>query len=406
MHPDWIYLDNNATTAPADEVINAMVDTMRGTWGNASSNHDAGQDAKQLLVQSRAKVARFLGCKPAEVVFTSGATEANHMALRGAVGFNGRHGLVMSAAEHAGVHKLARQLALQPGVEVAQIGLLPDGTLDLAQARALITEQVALVSVMAANNETGVLMPIGEIARLAHAHGAMLHVDATQLVGKLPFDFGKSGADLVSVSAHKFHGPKGVGALLVRQGLNWPVLFAGSQERGRRAGTENLPGIAGFAAAAERLTLSPEAWLAHAARVASLRDRLEAGLQRGLPGTEVYGQLSPRLPNTAYLRFGLLHADLVLNKLGRLGVQASSGSACSTGGNEPSPVLTGMGVPRNEALCAVRLSLSPDTTEADIDLLLQHLPQEIGGLMAESTSPLPHPHSDSHSTPSTPGVFA
>lgn len=403
MHTDWIYLDHNATTPPAAEAVDAMLLALRENWANASSNHDAGQDAKQMLGQARLKVARFLGCKPAEVVFTSGATEANHMALRGAVGFNGRTGLVLSAAEHAGVHKLARQLAQQPGGEVAFIGLLPDGTLDMAQARSLITDRVALVSVMAANNETGVLMPIGEIARLAHAQGAMLHVDATQLVGKLPFDFGKSGADLVSVSAHKFHGPKGVGALLVRQGLNWPVLFPGSQERGRRGGTENLPGIAGFAAAAERLTLSPEDWLAHSARMATLRDRLEQGLQRSLPGTQVYGQLSPRLPNTSFLRFGLLHADLVLNKLGRLGVQASSGSACSAGGNEPSPVLTGMGVPRNEALCAVRLSLSADTTEAQIEHVLAHLPQEIGGLMAESTAPLPHPHPDSHTSP---GVFA
>jgi cysteine desulfurase len=403
MNPDWIYLDNNATTAPSTGVVGAMALALSQTWGNASSTHAMGQQAKQALMAARAQLARFLGCKPAEVVFTSGATEANHMALRGAAGFNGRNRVVLSVAEHAGVQKLARTLTQRQQLDVDWIGLNTDGSLDMEQAKALITPEVSLVSVMAANNETGVLMPIGELARLAHAQGALLHVDATQLIGKLPFDFAKSGADLVSLSAHKFHGPKGIGALIVRQGLNWPALFPGSQERGRRGGTENLPGILGFGAAAERLTMSPDEWLGHAAAQARLRDQLEQSLVEALPGTVIFGEMAARLPNTCYLRFGHVHADTVLGRLERLGMMASSGSACSAGGNEPSPVLLAMGVSREEALCAVRLSLSPLNTAAQIQTVLERLPLEIAPLMAERNTPV------SQTTPqseSPTGVFA
>lgn len=394
-----LYLDSNATTPPTPEVMQAVLEGMQCHWANASSSHAAGQTSKQLLVADRAKVARFLGCKPAEVVFTSGATEANHIALRGAVGFNNRMKLVVSAGEHAGVMKLARHLAAQPGVTVDSIGLKVTGELDLAQAHERITDEVALVSVMAANNETGVLMPIGELARMAHERGALLHVDATQLVGKLPFDFARSGADLVSVSAHKFHGPKGMGALLVRQGLNWPALFQGSQERGRRGGTENLPGIHGFAVAAEALTLTAEAWVTRASSVAAMRDRLEQGLLARLPGTVVFGQVQARLPNTSYLRFGLVHADVVLQRLERLGVMASSGAACSSGGHEPSHVLVAMGVPRDEAMCAVRLSLPDDLQPSAIDPLLDRLSAELAPLMVDTPN-------DSQPSVAPPGVFA
>lgn len=399
MNPDWIYLDNNATTAPSTGAVGAMALALSQTWANPSSMHPMGQAAKQALAMARGQVARLVGCKPAEVVFTSGATEANHMALRGAVGFNGRSQLVLSMAEHAGVQKLARHLAQRQNQEVSWIGLNPDGSLNIDQARELITQEVSLVSVMAANNETGVLMPIGELARLAHAQGALLHVDATQLLGKLPFDFAKSGADLVSLSAHKFHGPKGVGALIVRQGLNWPAMFPGSQERGRRGGTENLPGILGFGVAAERLTLTPEAWLAHAATQARLRDQLEQGLLTSLPGTVVFGAQVPRLPNTLYLRFGQVHADVVLNRLERMGVMASSGAACSASGNEPSPVLLAMGVSRDDALCAIRLSLSAQTTPEQIQTVLERLPLELAPLMAEPAAP-------TSQTASPTGVFA
>ncbi len=399
MSTDSVYLDSNATTPPLPEVVEAVMSGLSEHWANASSSHAMGQSSRLVLAQARGHVARFLNCKPAEVVFTSGATEANHMALRGAVGFNGRHRLVLSAGEHAGVRKLADSLEARAGVVLGWIGLTPEGGLDARHAAELITDEVSLVSVMAANNETGVLMPIGEMARLAHAQGALLHVDATQQVGKLPFDFGRCGADLVSVSAHKFGGPKGVGALIVRQGLNWPALFQGSQERGRRGGTENLPGILGMAAAAQSHTLPVDAWMQRATRVGALRDQLEQGLMARLPGTVVYGIGQPRLPNTSYLRFGMLHADVVLQRLEQLGVMASSGAACSSSGQEPSAVLRAMGVPRAEALCAIRLSLSPATTHEQVQYVLHGLPQALAPLM-EAPAGLSAP------TVSPTGVFA
>jgi cysteine desulfurase len=352
-------------------------------------------------MQARATVARLFNCKPAEVVFTSGATEAYAIALRGAQGFNGRWTTVMSAGEHSSAMKLGRHHGLAvggPGGAVRCIGLLPDGSLDMEQARALITDEVSLVSVMAANNETGVLMPLGELARLAHAHGALLHVDATQQIGKLPFDFQLCGADLVSLSAHKFGGPKGVGALLVRQGLNWQALWPGSQERARRGGTENLPGILGMAAAAQALMISPDAWLARAAHMAQLRDLLEQGLSRALPGVRILGELAPRLPNTTMLSIQGLHAEQVLKALEQIKVCASSGAACSSGGTEPSHVLTAMGLSREEALGAVRLSLGPDTTAEDIHTVLQHLPPRLAPLMQSPPR--------SGQPASSPGVFA
>ena len=396
--PTAIYLDHNATTRPLPQVVDAMVNALRDSWANPSSQHEPGQSAKSALMQARSAVAKLVNCKPAEVVFTSGATEAYAMAMRGAIGFNGRHGIVMTAAEHSSAQKLGRQLAQQPGITVMHIGLLPDGSLDLEQARALIGEGTSLVSVMAANNETGVLMPLGELARLAHSVGALLHVDATQQIGKLPFDFAACGADLVSLSAHKFGGPKGVGALLVRQGLNWPPLWPGSQERGRRGGTENLPGILGMASAAQSLMLTPDAWVARAAHMAQLRDALEHGLSTALPQVRILGEHAPRLPNTTMLRIGDLHAEQVLRALDQIGVAASSGAACSSGGTEPSHVLTAMGLSRAEALGAVRLSLGADTTLEDIHTVLQLLPPRLAPLMQTSPS--------AGLSAASPGVFA
>ncbi len=408
MNADWIYLDNNATTAPSPEEVQVMADTLLTCWANASSSHAAGQQAKQVLMKARGQVAALMGCKPAEVVFTSGATEANHMVLRGLQRMapsNERRALVISSAEHAGHQKLARELA--QSLPVRWIALQADGSLNPADAEAQMGADVAVLSVMAANNETGALMPLRELAEMAHRHGALLHVDATQLIGKLPFHFGESGADMVSLSAHKFHGPKGVGALIIKQGLSWPVLFVGSQERARRGGTENLPGIVGMGVAAEACKRTAEAWAAHAAHLATLRDTLEQGLLARLPGTHVFSGSLPagqRLPNTSYLRFGHVHADAVLHKLDRLGVMASSGSACSSGGNEPPPVLLAMGVPGDEALCAIRLTLSGATTAADIASVLERLPPELAPLMQADGSTATAPPSPS--SPSTTGVFA
>jgi cysteine desulfurase len=375
-----IYFDHNATTPPAPQVLEAMLSVLSNTWANTSSQHGPGQAAKRVLSTARATVARVLGCKPVEVIFTSGASEANHMAVRGLLAASppGRKRVIFSSVEHAGHLRLARALAIG-GVEVDFIPVLANGMLNLAAAASLMGPDVALVSLMAANNETGVLMPVAQLAELAHAPGALLHVDATQWVGKLPFSFARFGADAVSLSAHKFHGPKGVGALLLRQGLSFVPQTLGSQERGRRGGTENLAGIVGLATALDGLgDVSTEA-----ARQAQLRDTLESGLARALPATHIWCQDVPRLPGTSYLRFGQLSVDVVLQRLDRLGVAASSGAACSSGGSEPSHVLTAMGVSPEDALAAVRFSLGKATTLEDVTSLLDSLPPLLESVLHE-----------------------
>lgn len=411
-----IYLDHNASTQPAPEVLDEMHDALARAWANPSSTHAPGQAARRLLADARVRVAQFLGCQGAELVFTSGATEANHMAVTGALalarqatkadladGADGaakadradltdmadsaagrapRNRLLLSAVEHPALLALAARLAAD-GVPVDLLPVDAQGRVDLAQARALITPEVALVSVMGANNETGVLMPVTELAGLAHAAGALLHVDATQLPGKTTWHFADCGADLASVSAHKLHGPKGVGALIVRKGLALPALLAGRQERNRRGGTENMPGIAGFAAACDRTARSLADDLAH---MAALRQRLEDGLRAALPGVRIYGDQVPRLPNTSCLRFGDLDSEQVLGKLERAGVVASSGAACTASGTQPSHVLLAMGEPGHHAKASVRLSLGRDTTAADVQQTIATARRVIGPLLAAAAT--------------------
>jgi cysteine desulfurase len=375
-----IYLDHNATTQTTPEVVSAMLAVLSHQWCNPSSPHGPGQQARRALHAARTTVARVLGCKSSELIFTSGATEANHMAVRGLLGVAAapRRRIVFSSVEHAGHLCLAHALA-DAGVQVDFIPVSRDGRLDLRAAAALIGPDVALVSLMAANNETGVLMPITEVATLTQAAGALLHVDATQFIGKQPFDFSSFGADAVSMSAHKLQGPKGVGALLLRHGVAIAAQTPGSQERGRRGGTENLAGIVGMAAALEQMgDVASEAQ-----RVAGLRDALETGLTHALAGTHIWSRNAPRLPGTSYLRFGQLPADVVLQRLERLGVVTASGAACSSAGQQPSHVLTAMGVPRREALAAVRLSLGPTNDAEDVAYLLNALPPLLMPLLHE-----------------------
>lgn len=366
MNQRLIYLDHNATTPPCPEAIDAVIDALRVAWANPSSTHASGQEARQLLAVSRTRVAALLGCQAAEVVFTSGATEANQLALRGSWAARRRQGrdrLVVSPVEHAGLLAMADQLAGE-GMRVDRLRVDAQGRVDLDHARRLIDDSVALVSAMAANNETGVLLPVDELTALAHANGAWMHVDATQLIGKLPFSFNGSAVDLMSVSAHKLHGPKGVGALVLRKGLALPPLLPGRQERGRRGGTENLPGIAGFGAACERARLT---LAADAQRMGQLRDRLQAGLAAVCPALHVHGGQAERLPHTLSVRFGSLSAEPVLARLEREGVVASSGAACSAGGTQPSHVLLAMGESPEKARGGVRFSLCRDTMPAEID---------------------------------------
>ena len=376
-----IYLDHNATTAPSPAVLQAMAQTMAQHWANASSQHAPGQEARRCLGQARQQAAQALGCLPAELVFTSGATESNQLAVRGLLAGApvGRRRVLFSEVEHSAHQGLARSLAAQ-GVSVGWLPVRPDGGLDLSAAAELITPEVALVSLMSANNETGVLMPLAEVAELTRRAGALLHTDATQWLGKLPFRFADSVADAVSFSAHKFHGPKGVGGLLLRRGLGFQSPVPGSQERGRRGGTENLPAIVGLATALSGLGDVA----AEARRQSALRDAMEQGLAQALPELQVWGQALARLPGTSYLRVGLLAADTVLQRLARLGVAASSGAACSSGGSQPSHVLSAMGVPREQALAAVRLSLGRDSTAAEVAAVLQGLPPLLRPLLQEA----------------------
>lgn len=376
-----IYLDHNASTAVAPEAIEEMVDALQSGWANPSSTHDPGQRARRLLADARHRVASFLGCQPAELIFTSGATEANHMAVLGALALGRerrRQRLVLSSVEHPALLGLAARLRAE-GVPVDLIPVDAQGRLDMAAARTLIDVDVALVSVMGANNETGVLMPLADLAELTHAAGVLLHADATQLIGKTTFQFAGCGADLVSVSAHKLHGPKGVGALIVRKGVALPALLAGRQERKRRGGTENTPGIAGFAAACERAARTLSADLQQVSR---LRQRLEEGLRHGVPGLHLYGEQASRLSNTCCVRFGELDSELVLGRLERAGVVASSGAACSAGATQPSHVLLAMGETDTRARAGVRLSLGRDTTEADVQRVIDIAVRHIGPLLA------------------------
>lgn len=392
-----IYLDHNATTPPSPQAVQAVLAAMQQAWANPSSVHGPGQTARRLLATARAQVAKLLGCQPVEVVFTSGATEANHLAVLGALArgqASGRRRLLLSAVEHAGLLALAERLRSE-GTPVDLIPVDGQGRLDLARAAELMGPDVALLSVQAANNETGVCMPLAELAELAGAHGVPLHSDATQAVGKLRLRFDEAGADLWSLSAHKLQGPKGVGALLLRKGLSWPALISGRQERGRRGGTENLPGIAGFGAAAEQLATTLDDDLP---RITALRERLETGLlalggplpapAQGQPQVQVqvHGLGAPRLANTVSWRLGQVEADRVLNAFERGGVVASSGAACSAGGQQASPVLRALGLTEAEARAGLRFSLGRSSTAQEIDQVLALARQVLPTLQAEACS--------------------
>lgn len=358
-----IYLDNNATTRPLPKVIEAMNSALQDYWANPSSKHALGQAAKSDLIAARGVIAAFVGAQPNEVVFTSGATEANVQVLNGVLQRPGvPRRIIFSCVEHAAFIKAAMRLR-QDGVEVVLLPVDRAGQVEIAALNEALQQEAALISVMAANNETGVLQPIEEIAAIARQHQVPMHVDATQMLGKLPLSFARWGIDLMSVSAHKLHGPKGVGALVIRKGLLWPPLMAGQQERGRRGGTENVPGIVGFAAAVHHAneTLMPEAY-----RLNGLRETFEAMLLQQVAGIKIYGHASERLPNTVCLTIAGLSSDKILERLERKGIYASSGAACSSAGTEPSHVLLSMGVPSRVAMNAVRLSLGLDNTLADL----------------------------------------
>lgn len=373
-----IYLDHNATTPVAPEVLEAMLPWFSERFGNAGSAHALGHLSDGAVVAARAQVAALLGATSAEIVFTGSATEAINQALRGVLEAmpHKRH-VVTTAVEHPAVHAVLQWAQLH-GAEVTVIGVDEQGRLDLAAVEAALRPDTALLSAMAANNETGVLFPVPELARLTKAKGVLFHVDATQAIGKVAVDVTAMGADLLNLSAHKFQGPKGVGALYVRRGVRLkPFLLGGGQERGRRGGTENVPGLVGLGAAAEHAARH----LPDVGRVQALRDRLEAGL-KALSAVRILGEESPRLPNTALAAFEGLEGEALLLRLNQLGICVSTGSACHTGRKEPSHVLRAMAIPDAWAQGTLRLSLGLSTTDAEVDRVLEVMP----GLVAELRS--------------------
>ena len=351
-----VYLDNNATTRLAPDALQAMLPFLTQDFGNPSSMHAMGRAPARALIGARRAVQSLIGAADdAEIVFTSGGTEANLTAIRSALAADpSRREIVTSAVEHPAVLALCDHLERAEGVTVHRIPVDTEGRLELDAFRAALSDRVALVTLMWANNETGTVFPVEGLAELAHGVGALFHTDAVQAAGKLPIAVKGTDIDMLSVSAHKLHGPKGVGALYLRKGVPFqPLLRGGKQERGRRAGTENIAGIVGFGRAAE---LAPAVDLAHIAR---LRDRLEAGIIAAVPKVRVLGDLRDRLANTSCLAFDFAEGEAILMRLDRAGIAVSTGAACSSGAIEPSHVMRAMKVPFTAAHGAIRFMPRP-----------------------------------------------
>ncbi|MFP4244290.1 MAG: cysteine desulfurase NifS [Ectothiorhodospira sp.] len=373
---DPVYLDNNATTRVDPRVLETMLPFFTEQYGNPSSMHAFGDRVGHALERAREQVAALVGAAHAsEIVFTSGGTEADSTALWSALRAQpDRREIITTAVEHPAVLNVCEQLEKE-GYRIHRLGVDGRGRLDTRAYEDLLSEragQVALVSVMWANNEAGTLFPVETMAEQARAAGVMFHTDAVQAVGKCPVDLKATAIDLLSLSGHKLHAPKGVGALYVRRGLRFrPLLRGGHQERGRRAGTENVPGIVGLGRAAE---LAQTHRSGEQGRVRALRDRLEQGLLAQIPHAFPTGDPENRLPNTLNMAFEYIEGESILLMLNREGIAASSGSACTSGSLEPSHVLRAMDIPYTAAHGAVRFSLSRFTTEAEIDRVIAVLP--------------------------------
>jgi len=372
-----IYLDHNATT-PLDPVaFEAMRPWFTERFGNASSAYALGHLSDGAVVVAREQVAALAGCTPAEIVFTSGGTESLNHAFKGVwEAFPAKRHLVTTAVEHPAVRALVGWWKGQGG-QVTEVGVDGAGRLDLAALEAAVHPATALVAVMAANNESGVIFPVAEAGRIARAKGALMLVDATQAVGKLPVDAVAWGADLLCLSGHKFYGPKGTGLLMIRRGVRIkPLLLGGAQERGRRGGTENVPGIVGLGRAAElALERLPEL-----AGVRGLRDQLEARLAAEVPEFCIHGAAAERLPNTSLAGFAGIEGEALQLQLAEQGICVSTGSACSTGMREPSHVLRAMGVPNAFAQGTVRFSLGRTTTAGELERVLALVPALVANL--------------------------
>ncbi len=369
-----IYLDHAATTAADPRVVAAMLPFFGERFGNPSSLYGEARQARQALDQARARVAALLGARPSEIIFTSGGSESDNAAIKGAAWAHNARGahIITTAIEHHAVLHTCAWLE-RFGVATTYLGVDDQGLIDPAEVAAAIRPTTALISIMHANNEIGVIQPLPEIAAVAHAHGIPLHTDAVQSVGHIPTMVDTLGVDLLSLSAHKFYGPKGVGALYVRRGTPWlPLQQGGGQERGRRAGTENVAGIVGLSTA---LSLAADVMDTEAVRLSALRDSLIAAVLATVPGSQLNGHPTRRLPGNANFSFPDLDGEALLLSLDRHGVAASSGSACTAGSIDPSHVLLALGLNPGLAASGLRLTLGQQTTAEEID--------RVSGLLAE-----------------------
>lgn len=377
-----IYLDNNATTAVAPEVLAAMLPYLGELYGNPSSMHSFGGQVGEAVDTARERIAALLGAGPDEIIFTSCGSESDNTAIWSALQTQPekRH-LITTRVEHPAVLNVVQYWERQ-GYHVTLLGVDGKGRLDLDEYAAALSDDTALVSIMFANNEVGDIYPIQAMAEMAKERGVLFHTDAVQAVGKTPIDLRHLPVDMLSLSGHKIHAPKGIGVLYVRKGVRFrPFLRGGHQERGRRAGTENVPYIVGLGMAAQ---LSSDHMQEERVNVARLRDKLENGLLERIPDCMVNGDVENRLPNTSNIAFKNVEGEAILLMLDRLGICASSGSACTSGSLEPSHVLRAMGVPFNYAHGSVRLSLSRYTTEEDVDYVIENFPGVIETLRAIS----------------------
>jgi len=366
------YLDNNATTRPDERVVQAMLPLLTERWGNPSSGHHFGAQVAGEIEEARTRVAGLIGARDSEIVFTSGGTEADNTALRGVLAADpAKRQLIVSAVEHHAVLETAERLEYE-GVTVTRIGVDREGRLDLAALEAAIRSDTALISVMLANNETGVILPLREVCQIAQSRGVPVHTDAVNALGKMPVSVDELGVALLSLSSHKIYGPKGVGALYVRRGTPFRAWqTGGSQERQRRGGTLNAPGIVGLGVACQILQ---NEGAVERTRIAALRTRLEAELRRQFANAHIIGGGAERLPNTTLVCFEGVASEALLMLLSDVGICASGGAACASGSQEPSHVLKAMGIPAPIALGEVRFSLGRFNTDADLDRLFQILP--------------------------------
>jgi cysteine desulfurase len=373
-----IYFDNNATTKMAEQVLEEIKPFFCELYGNPSSMHTFGGQIAARIRKSRQQVANLLGCDPAEVIFTSGGTESDNAAINGVLAaVADKHKIITSRVEHPAVLSTCRELGSH-GHTVIELDVDNQGRLDLDQLEEQIDDYTALVTIMYANNETGVIFPVEQIAELVKGKGSIFHTDAVQAVGKIPLNLSKSNIDLLSLSGHKLHAPKGVGVLYVRKGTRLsPYMIGGHQESGKRAGTENVPGIVGLGKACE---LAAKNIKEENEKVRKLRDKLENAILKKCPDSILNGDKKNRLPNTSNISFEYIEGEAILLMLDKFGICASSGSACTSGSLEPSHVLRAMGVPFTAAHGSIRFSLSRYNTEEEVDYTIEKMPEIVNEL--------------------------